>query len=177
MGSRDDEGNTCAIGKIDEAPRPGRHLPRMRRAILFASCLLLAATPASAVPESAPRAIERADPLRRILLDALRPEVERDLGQKLIFVVDLLRVQDGWAFATLAPRTPAGAQIDFSRTRHAERQREGMLDGDTIHALLRWTGGKWKIVTWVIGPTDVAWAGWPEEHGAPQSLFGLPEGD
>lgn len=141
------------------------------RTILPALCLALAATPAAA----APRVIERGDPLRTILLDTLRPEVERDLGQKIIFIVDLLRVQDDWAFATLAPRTPSGASIDFSRTHHAERQREGMLDGDTIYALLRRKGAGWQVVTWVIGPTDVTWAGWSEEYGAPDSLFGLPE--
>lgn len=137
--------------------------------------LLLVTLPAAAI--ATPREIGRGDPLRSVLLDALRQSVEANLGQKLIFVVDELRVEDAWAFATVAPRTPAGASVDFSRTPHAERQREGMLDGDTIYALLRREGGNWRVVTWVIGPTDVTYAGWPEEFGAPWSLFGLPEPD
>ncbi len=145
----------------------------MPRLIALAAFLLLAMP----VPAAPPRAVERGDPLREKLLDTLRFDVQRDLGQRIIFVVRVLRVQDDWAFATVAPRTPAGAPIDFSRTHHAERQREGMLDGDTTYALLRRKGAQWDVVTWVIGPTDVAWAGWAEEYGAPESLFGLPEGD
>ena len=121
--------------------------------------------------------VGRTDPLRHRLLDVLRPHVERDLGQKVIFVVDVLRVQDGWAFATLLPRAPDGAPVDFSRTRHAERLREGMLDGDTLYALLRRDGPTWKVVTFIIGPTDVAWADWSAAYGAPESLFALPAGD
>lgn len=148
----------------------------------WAAVLLLAmAQPAwTAVPAAAKgaqdRDVGRSDPLRRTLLDVLRPAMERDLGQKLIFVVNVLRVEADWAFADVAPRTPAGAPIDFRRTRHAERMREGMLDGDTIYALLRRRDARWRVVAYVVGPTDVAWAGWHEEFGAPRSLFRLPDG-
>lgn len=139
--------------------------------IRFATLLLTALLLAGAAPA---RDVPAGDPLRKILLDAVRPAVERDLGQKVKFVVRLLRVQGGWAFATLAPRTRTGAPIDFSATRHAERKREGMLDGDTLYALLQQGPSGWRVRTFVIGPTDVTWAGWPEEYGAPESLFALP---
>jgi len=147
----------------------------------LAPLLLLAAT-LGAVPfactaalAAEARDIGRSDPLRITLLDALRPVVERDLGQKVIFVVRVLRADGEWAFADVAPRTPAGGPIDFRRTRHAERQREGMLDGDTIYALLRHRGTRWQPIAYAVGPTDVAWAGWAEEYGAPEALFRLPD--
>lgn len=118
--------------------------------------------------------VKARDPMRRTLLDALRPAIERDLGQKLIFVVHVLRVKGDWAFADVAPRTPGSEPIDFARTRHAERRREGMLDGDTIYALLRRKAGRWTVAMFVVGPTDVPWAGWHEEYGAPETLFALP---
>jgi hypothetical protein len=88
--------------------------------------------------------------------------------------VHVLRNQGDWAFADVAPRTPAGKPIDFRKTRHAERLRLGMLDDDTVFALLRRNGRRWKVVTFAVGPTDVAWDGWDEDFGAPKSLFALP---
>lgn len=149
------------------------------RVRMVAAVLLLAtaAMPAAAAaPTGYARDVGRADPLRKTLLAALRPAIERDLGHKLIFIVHVLRVEKDWAFADVVPRTPAGAPIDFTRTRHAERKREGMLDGDTIYALLRRTGGRWRVMAYAVGPTDVAWAGWHEEYGAPRTLFRLPDG-
>jgi hypothetical protein len=147
---------------------------RLLAAVLLLSLAAMPAIALTATPNGAARDLGRTDPMRRLLLDMLRPAVERDLGQKLIFVVHVLRVQGDWAFADVSPRTPAGAPIDFARTRHAERLREGMLDGDTIYALLRRKAGRWSVVTFVVGPTDVAWSGWSEEYGAPERLFRLP---
>ena len=131
-------------------------------------------TPAIAAGAAAARDVGAADPLRKALLDALRPTIERDLGQKrLSFVVRTLRTQDHWAFADVAPRTSGGRAIDFRKTRHAERLRLGMLDDDTIYALLKRSDGLWRVVAFAVGPTDVAWDGWDDEYGAPKSLFVL----
>jgi hypothetical protein len=149
----------------------------MRRKMLglWAMALLFGAPVSSGLAVGgAAHDVKAPDPTRRTLLDALRPAVERDLGQKVIFVVHVLRVEGDWAFADVAARTPGGAPIDFARTRHAERRREGMLDGDTIHALLRRKAGRWAVATFVVGPTDVPWASWHEEYGAPETLFALP---
>lgn len=86
-----------------------------------------------------------------------------------------MRVQDGWAFVVARPQTPTGRSIDFSKTRHAERQAAGILDGDTLYALLKARGGTWSVLDYAIGPTDVTYAGWPDEFGAPPGLFGLRE--
>lgn len=34
-------------------------------------------------------------------------------------------------------------------------------------------GGTWGVVDFAIGPGDVAWLGWPQEHAAPRALFGF----
>lgn len=148
----------------------------MRLTIVAVAMLLLAGAPAAAAPIPAPaaRAVGVGDPLRKMLLDALRPTVERDLGQKLVFLIDVLCVQGQWAFATLRPRTRSGKPIDFRRTRHAPRVREGMFDGDTTYILLQRRGKGWRVRAYAIGPTDVAWDSWPDDHGAPRSLFALP---
>lgn len=33
--------------------------------------------------------------------------------------------------------------------------------------------GPWGVVDFAIGPGDVAWLGWPQEHAAPRALFGF----
>lgn len=125
----------------------------------------------TAAQTASPREIAVGDPLRKPLLDGLRPTIERDLGQPVKFVVRSLRTMDGWAFAEVTPQTPAGRPIDLGRTRYAEAAREGMMDGDTVHALLHRERGTWVVKAFAIGPTDVAWDGWDTEFGAPRALL------
>lgn len=120
-----------------------------------------------------PRDVGVGDPLRKPLLDALRPAIEADLGQPVRFVVKTLRKQGDWVFAVVTPQTKTGRQIDFTKTRYAEAIRDEVFDSDTIFALLERKGGAWSVRAFAIGPTDVTYAGWPDQFGAPYSLFGL----
>ncbi|HEX2892041.1 hypothetical protein [Vineibacter terrae] len=147
-------------------------------AVVLAAAALLPPAPAAAQPArpgqgAPPRDIATADPLRKTLLDALRPAIERDLGLPVQFVVKTLRQQNDWAFAIVVPQARDGSQIDYRRTRYAEAIREGMFDGGTVFALLQ-KRDQWTVRAFVIGPTDVAYAAWPDEYGAPYALFGLP---
>lgn len=131
-----------------------------------------AMTAAPAVVQSAARNIGVGDPLRRPILDALRPALQRDLdGQAMQFVVDRLRVQGDWAFYAGSIQQPNGRPIDFSQTRYASALKNGVFDGPGTYALLRRSAGGWRVVTFVVGPTDVAWLGWSDAHGAPDALF------
>lgn len=154
----------------------------MRRLLITALCAILPMGAPSALQaatvatfQSAPRDIGVGDPLRRPLLDALRPSIEAELAQPVQFVVTTLRVQGNWAFAVVAPQQPNGRPIDFSRTQYAEAEREGFWDGPTTYALLRRQGQTWHVTEFVMGPTDVAWSDWPERFGAPAGLMGLPD--
>ncbi|MBY8822343.1 hypothetical protein [Sphingomonas colocasiae] len=125
----------------------------------------------------APRDIAIGDPQRAMMLDALHKAVDRELGQPSRFIVRTLRVQGRWGHAVVDPRTPSGGRIDMARTSQAEAAREGLLDGDTIHALLERRKTGWTIRAWMIAPTDVGWAGWPADYGVPYELLGLPAPD
>lgn len=141
--------------------------------MVVASILIGSTAPLSvgAAPAAAVRDVGVGDPQRRAVLDALRPEIARDLGQAVQFVVRALRVQGDWAFAHVVPQTTTGDAIDVTRTRHAERLRAGMLDGLDVYALLQRTGSAWRVRDFVVGPTDVAYLAWPDAHGAPPALF------
>lgn len=147
---------------------------------LFTAALLLA-TPAFMPEASASvvviaqvtvRDIAVGDPLRRQLLDALRPVIENDLdGQPVQFMVDRLRVDGDWAFFSGSVQRPDGGPIDFERTHYIDAIEFGVFDGPATFALLRLGDETWQVVTFAIGPSDVTYAGWSEEFGAPDKLF------
>jgi hypothetical protein len=107
---------------------------------------------------------------RKAVLDAIRPRAQGELGGAVEFVVKEMRVQDNFCFTRLEPQRPGGAKIAKWETNYAQ---EEFMDGLTIFALLGKTGSGWMIIEYVVGPTDVAYLPWPDQHGAPRSIFGL----
>lgn len=108
--------------------------------ITAASVLLLAGaieTADAGVPAHAAAAIQadsahtpaRGSAERRAIMDALRANRRRFDAQPVIFVVNYLRVQRGWAWTTVAPQSPDG------RSRYEEES-----------ALLRLRAGRWEVV-------------------------------
>ncbi len=110
------------------------------------------------------------DPIRKALFNAMRPAFEKDLKQKVIFQVDVLKMLNGWAFITGKPRQPDQSPINYKKTRYQADIKEGAFD-DGYCALLHNTNGKWKLVTYEIGATDVAYAGWAKQYHAPKAII------
>jgi hypothetical protein len=108
---------------------------------------------------------------RKALLDALREPVEKDLGQEVVFKIDHIGVQEGWAFVRGVPQRPDGSEVDYTKTKYQEARDLGAFD-DGFSALLRKSDGKWKVVIYSIGATDVVWEPWREEYKAPAAIFG-----
>jgi hypothetical protein len=109
-------------------------------------------------------------PERKALMDALRLPVEKELGRKVIFKVDHLKVLDDWAFMRGLPQQPNGSAIDYRGTSHEQAIKDGIFD-DGICALLKRQGDKWTVITYQIGATDVPWVTWGEEFKAPAAIF------
>lgn len=113
---------------------------------------------------------------REALMDALRPAIQRDLGMKVIFKIYKLNVADDFAFVQAEPLTPSGDAVDYRKTKYKELFQDGTFDtGGNTFALLRYRSGSWRVSTFVIGPTDVAYATWWQEYGAPKSIFPYTE--
>ncbi len=68
-------------------------------------------------------------PIRQDILNVLRKEVKRMHGVDVVFVVEYLRVQDGWAWVHVFPKS-----ID------------GKNKYEDIHALLKLQNSKWEIM-------------------------------
>jgi hypothetical protein len=107
---------------------------------------------------------------RKALMDALRIPVEKELNKKVVFKVDHLKVQGNFAFMRGVPQQPSGARMDYRGTAYQQAIKAGFFD-DWICALWRNQNGKWQVVRYVIGATDVVYEEWDKEYGAPSAIF------
>ena len=111
---------------------------------------------------------DKGSPERKAIFDVLRVPVERDLKQKIVFVADDFKIQGEWAFVGGRPTTPSGNDPDLSHTAWAGQ--EDMFD-DNFFGLLRKRGGKWRVVAYALGCTDVCYADWWRRYRAPKAIF------
>lgn len=134
--------------------------------IVFAAAISLAAQTV--------RTPEKGSAERKQILDVLRVPVERQLKQKVVFVADDFRVQGNWAFVGGRPQSPSGGDPDYRGTIYYEAQNEGAFDNN-FFALFKKTGGKWRVVKYAIGCTDVCYADWWRTYKAPKAIFPYAE--
>src|SRR5688500_18958272 len=109
-------------------------------------------------------------PERKAIMDAMRVPVEKALKKKVVFKVDHIKMQNGWAFLYGVPQQPNGKKMDYRGTQWEQAIKDDMFD-DNFCGLLRKEHGKWKVKTWRIGMTDVAWIGWDKDYRAPKGIF------
>lgn len=140
-------------------PLPAAPVLTDRRTLLGAGAGLLA-TVAMASPALAHTVVEpgRGSALRRQILDALRPSVERDLGPPIEFVVDVMRVAGAVCFTQVTCQRPGGRPIDLARTPLAQRQDLSLIDGTRTEAFLHRTNGRWQVEDYAVGATDLWWS-------------------
>jgi len=142
---------------------------RLAMAAIAAAGLALPALPAEAQQiRPGGTTVPAGSPMRRAILDAVRPPVERTLGGPVEFVVRTLRVQGGWALVIADPQRPGGGRIDARRYFSADDIE--VMDGLTVNAIVRLRGGRWRLVDHAIGPGDVWYC--DPALGAPRSLTG-----
>ena len=139
----------------------------MRQALISTGMLLVFAVTGAAQSAYTP---EKGSPERKAILDALRVPMERELKQKIVFVADHFRVQGTWAFVSGTPQSPSGGEPDYRGTPYSEQKDQGAFDNN-FFALLRKTGGKWRVIKYAIGCTDVCYLDWWSIHKAPKGIF------
>ncbi len=112
---------------------------------------------------------------RTAVLDAARQPVEKMLGKQVILEVDHLNVLKNWAYLEATMRGSGGQPISYADTSFQQAAENGGKS-DVYMALLERHGDVWKVKDDAIGPTDVAWAVWPGQYGAPDAIFPYPPG-
>ncbi len=123
-----------------------------------------------AASSSGPYAPKAGSVERKMIMDALRGPVQDKLTRQVIFKVDHLKIKDGWAFMRGVPKKPDGSSMNYKGTAYQSAVEEGAFD-DWICALLQQQGDEWRVVTFVIGATDVAYEGWDQKYKAPSEIF------
>ncbi len=111
---------------------------------------------------------------RTAILNVLRSPIERDLKQKVVFQTDAFNIAGNWAFISGTPQNASGGRLDLSKTKFAEAEREGYFGGN-FFGLLQRSGGKWRVVTYQIGCTDVCYSDWWRRYKAPKAVFPYTE--
>jgi hypothetical protein len=113
---------------------------------------------------------EKGSAERTAILNALRVPVEKELKQKIHFSLNNFKVQGIWAFIDGAPQNMSGGEPNFKGTDYQKRIDVDAFDNN-IFALLKKTGGKWKVVAYQIGCTDVCYLPWAKDYKAPKAIF------
>ena len=139
-----------------------------KRCLCLSTILICSAAAASA--QDVPYTPNPGSDERKAIMDALRAPVEAKLKSKVLFKVDHLKAQNGWVFMRGVPRQPNGDPIDYRGTPYQAAKDAGAFD-DWICALLKNERGKWRVVVFVIGATDVVYAGWDRKYKAPAAIF------
>ena len=138
---------------------------RLALPALFIALAAAGVASAQAARTPAPGSAER-----KAIAEALRAPVGKELKQKVVFKIDHLKASGDWAFLRGVPQRPGGGRVDYSATTYRQRIEDGVFD-DWICALLRKKAGKWQVVKYVIGATDVVYEGWDAEYKAPAAIF------
>lgn len=112
---------------------------------------------------------------RKAMLDALKLKLQPSLRLKPKMVVEHLWMKNNYAFFKGAAKNAEGKDIDFSKTEYKEAMEEGAFDGETTFAVLKKVAGKWKVLAWALGPTDVPYTCWWSEFKAPKDIFDYTE--
>lgn len=118
--------------------------------------------------------VQKGSAERTSILNALRIPVEKELKQKIQFNVENLNSNGTWAFLGGDPQNMKGGKPNYKGTPYQQAIKADMFDNN-IFALLKKTGGKWKVIRYEIGCTDVCYATWWKEYKAPKGIFPYTE--
>lgn len=143
----------------------------LKKSFICLSIILVLACAAFAQKVYTP---EKGSAERTVILNALRVRVEKELKQKIVFNVENFNVQGSWAFLSGDPQNSKGGRPNYKGTEYQEAIDAGMFDNN-FFALLRKTGGKWRVVTYAIGCTDVCYATWWRDYKAAKAIFPYTE--
>lgn len=143
------------------------------RIVLAAIFVLTAACSQPPASTEAPNAPPATSDASAAMISALAPVVAAEIGTPVRLEVKQANVQDEWAWIAVQTLQPDGSPIAWSATALASRYENGAMDeGGGAYALLKLENGAWRVVTHVIAPTDMAWASWAAEYGAPPEIMG-----
>ena len=142
----------------------------MLKKSFFGWCLILAFACSSFAQDEIAVTPAKDSVDRMAIMNALRVPVEKELKQRVQFTINHFKITDSWAFITGEPLNLKNVKPDYAGTSYQKAVDAGAFENN-YQALLKKTAGKWKVVTYLIGCTDVCWLEWDKKHKAPKVIF------
>lgn len=138
---------------------------------LFVGWCLVLTLAALAVAQDEVAVTPAKDSIERMaIMNALRVPVEKELKQRVQFTIKNFKMTETWAFINGEPLNLKSVKPDYAATPYQKAINAGAFENN-YQALLKKTAGKWKVVTYLIGCTDVCWLDWDKKHKAPTVVF------
>ncbi|MFD6070839.1 MULTISPECIES: hypothetical protein [Amycolatopsis] len=127
-----------------------------------------------------PVSLNPGDPVREAVLQAATARLDQEFGDRVQVAVEQLDRLGPWVFLQGTMRGTEPGRSYYAGTIYENKRADGVMS-DVYVALLKKrseTGvdddaRSWRVANCAIGPTDVAWLTWPDEHEVPQELFGF----
>ena len=88
---------------------------------------------------------EKGSKQRKVILNTLRKPVQKELKQKILFLIDDFNVSGKWAFISGEPLAKDGGKPDYRNTIYQEAVDSDMFDNN-FFALLKKSDKKWRVV-------------------------------
>src|SRR5690606_1831711 len=131
---------------------------------------------ASTPGHPSPVSLQQGDPVHGELVALAAAQVRGALGKEVELDLQAVDRCGHWALVHARLRDPGGGPLSLHDTAFAEAAAAGGVS-DLAMLLFRNPAGAdgedWEIVDRAILPTDVAWLGWPQQHGVPSQLLGI----
>lgn len=127
-----------------------------------------------------PVALNPGDPVREAVLAAATARLDQEFGDRVQVAVEQLDRLGPWVFLQGTMRGTEPGRSYYAGTIYENKRADGVMS-DVYVALLKKRSEtnvdddarSWRVANCAIGPTDVAWLTWPDEHEVPQELFGF----
>ncbi len=111
------------------------------------------------------------DPAERAaILAALSAPVSKELKQKITFSEPVFRVKNNWAFVNATAQNAKGGDVNWKITAYRAMVENGDFE-QGIPALLKKTGGKWRVVKYLMNCHDVCYLDWSRKYKAPKEII------
>ena len=111
--------------------------------------------------------------VRKQICNAFRiPMTQQVNGQKIVFVIHRLAVLNkNTAFIFCSIQRANGKSVDWKNSKLKEAYEEGFFDNSHSGLLRKNSQGKWVVVDYIVGMTDVGYMNWPKKHKVPKKLI------
>ncbi|KZB80176.1 hypothetical protein [Amycolatopsis regifaucium] len=127
-----------------------------------------------------PVALTPGDPVREAAFQAATARLDEWFGDRVQVQVERFDRLGPWVFLQGTMRGTDNGRPYYAGTVYEARRADGVMS-DVYVALLKKTdeprpendARAWRLANYAVGPTDVAWLTWPDEHEAPRALFGF----